>query len=232
MARHRLIAIPPDAKKPGMSSITLTEEAARGVPVRGDGNDNYVCGHCSRLLLHNVDSDNTSIFNVWITCPKCNWLNGMDLDLAWAQYVIEQLQMHLAKSTQLRDLLEELQSAEAPPEEVLERYPDLPLAVSWLARISPATLIAILTLLIGIYYGEQGLRVAAQSRDIAAREEARELRESRDDAVRGPDRPQASLSSADIDRIARALHELQRKIEVRPPGPQRARTPGKRRGRR
>lgn len=187
-------------------SVLVT--AHSGVTLRGGGNSAYLCGRCGRILAFGIEAN--QILNVWVTCPKCEWLNGFDLDLGWAKYVVDQLVERKLSVARLAELLEDARNVSLSPEEFAERNPDAGPAVHWLRRISVSTLVAVLALLSSIYLGQKSLNLAEES--------LRVDRESRD-LAEGQLKKQAAptLSEEDVLRIARELHKLQEEVRLKPP---------------
>jgi hypothetical protein len=213
---HRLLAIPPESAKAGMAIIAYS---GAGVPMRGEGSTDFLCGRCGRLLLFAVDPG--QIRNLWFTCGKCGWLNGMDIDLGWAQYVIEELETRRLSLERLERLIEDVKTHRGPVDELVERNSDVGPWLRWVARIGVPALLTLLTLLYTIYSTQQSHQVAEEQLDVAREQ----LEVSRDQA-----QPRA-LTPEDLRRLADELHRLQEEIQIKPP-PRSPRSQSRRGGRR
>lgn len=150
--RRRLLAIPPESKSERMSALVHT-----GRSIYFEGNDDkqpdWFCGRCGRILAVRIAPG--QIRNLWLACPKCSWLNGFDIDLGWAKYVVEELEARRLSLERLEQLLDDLKDESVTTEEFLDRNPDVAGPIAWLARISLPTLVAILTLIYMVYSGER-----------------------------------------------------------------------------
>jgi predicted RNA-binding Zn-ribbon protein involved in translation (DUF1610 family) len=181
----------------------------------GEGDHDYVCGRCGRLLLYRMQEH--QVLGGWFDCPKCGWLNGIDIELGWAIYVVEQLTSLELTAERLREVVETLRAT--PADQVADvAARELGSAGGWLARISGGLVVAVLALLVQIYYGQASLDVSRESRDLAR------------DAVDQQRQQPRQITPADVRRVATELHRLQREIEVRPPKSPRRRG-GSRKGR-
>lgn len=172
-----------------------------------EGNDDkqpdWFCGRCGRILAVRIAPG--QIRNLWLACPKCSWLNGFDIDLGWAKYVVEELEARRLSLERLEQLLDDLKDESVTTEEFLDRNPDVAGPIAWLARISLPTLVAILTLIYMVYSGERSARLAEEQTKLAKEQQ----RVARSD-------PEV-MTPQDVERIARRLHELQEAVQVKPP---------------
>jgi hypothetical protein len=142
-----------------------------------------------------------TIQDVWFPCPKCKWLNGMDVGLGWAKYVVDELTRRNLSLERIERLLEDVKAHQGSLEELIERNRDVGPILGWLSRINLATLIAFLALVYTVYSSERGQRIAQDQLD-ATRQEATQ---------------QQQLSAEDIERLARELHRLQQEVQIKPP---------------
>lgn len=202
--RERLLAIPPEAASEEMTRFV---RIGTGLFMTGGGATDYFCGHCGRLLLLRVAPH--SVLDVWFTCPKCQWLNGMDISLGWAKYVVEQLEQRKLTLERIEQLIDDLRSFDGTVDGFVERNSDVGPVLGWLSKLSPATIIAILTLLYMVYAQQQNLEAAKEGLSVVRQQ----LTVAQKGAV--PD----SLSPQQILEIAEALHRLQGEIQTKRPPP-------------
>lgn len=189
-------------------------QTGSGIYFQGDGRGgaDYFCGRCGRILAVNIDQGR--IANLWLTCPRCSWLNGFDLDLGWATYVLRELQARRLSVERVQELVAELRdwrdSTEAfSAEAFLARNPDVAGGtLSWLAQVlTPQALLALLTLLVMILIGKPTVD-ASRDQAAAAREQVEIARQQ----------GTAALTAEDVRRLAAELHRLQEEVvRVRPP---------------
>jgi hypothetical protein len=213
--RIRLLAIPPESVSDEMSRLVCT---INGVYIEGerraDGND-YLCGRCGRLLALKLGDG--QVRNLWLTCPGCSWINGVDVDLGWAQYVADELQERKLSIQRIEELVlelkEELKEGQDTAEAFLKRNPDVAKGpVGWMARISLAAVLTILSLLLTIYYGQHQTDLAQEQVDLAREQ----LKLAQDESPAAEHDPPV-LTAQDIKRLVKELHALQVEIQQKPP---------------
>jgi hypothetical protein len=202
--RARLLAIPPEAASDEMTTLV---RVGTGLFLRGEGSTDYFCGRCGRLLLFGAEPH--SVLDVWFKCPKCLWLNGMDISLGWAKYVINELEKGKLSLERIEQLLDNLQSFDGPVEDFVKRNDDVGPALGWLGKIGIGTIVAILTLLYMVYAQQQNLDAAKEGLDIAKQQLTLDQKRL----------VPASLSPQQILEIARELHRLQGEVQLKPPPP-------------
>jgi phage FluMu protein Com len=200
--RAHLLAIPPEAVSDDMTTFV---RVGGGLFMRGGGSTDYFCGRCGRLLLFAMDPH--SVTDVWFKCPKCGWLNGMDISLGWAKYVIKELEEHKLSLQRIEQLLDDIKGFEGPVEDYVGRNSDIGPALGWLGRISIGTIVAILSLLYVVYAQQQNLDVAKEGLEVAKQQ----LTVAQKQVVPAP------MSSEEIVQIARELHRLQSEVRIKPP---------------
>ncbi|HET6865665.1 MAG TPA: hypothetical protein VFH80_07070, partial [Solirubrobacteraceae bacterium] len=158
-----------------------------------------------RILAQNVQEH--FLLNIWLDCPGCSWLNGMDIDLAWAKYVVSELQERKLSLERVEELLTELREWRGSVDGFIARNPDISNGpMFWLAKISLGTLIAILALLYSIYSTHQSDEIARQS-----------LRVEQEQLHAAGRQPEAVLTPAEIQQLATELHRLQEEVRIKPP---------------
>lgn len=202
--RRRLLAIPPESHSEQMAVFV---RKGQGLVVEGemDGEPDWFCGRCGRLLAVKVPQG--QIRGIWLTCTKCSWLNGFDVDLTWARYVVEQLEERKLTLARLHELLDDLKEGPGA-DEFLARNADVAQGpIGWLAKISVPTLVAILTLLYFIYSGERTHETTREQLKVQ-----KEQLEVQRDAQKSK-----TLTPEDIREIAQRLHELQEGVRLKPP---------------
>jgi phage FluMu protein Com len=188
-----------------MSVLVTT---GRGLYFTGDGGADWLCGRCGRLLALNIAEG--QIQNLWLTCPKCRWLNGFDIDLGWARYVVRELEDRKLSLERIEQLLADLRDESATPEQFLAQNPDVAHGpIGWLARISLTAVITVLTLLYAIYSGERSAQIV--------REQARVAKEQVELQRKAAGGKGDALSLRDIENIAQRLHDLQQTVQIKPP---------------
>ena len=180
---------------------------------QGPGEDDYLCGRCSRLLSRGVEQG--QIVNLWIECHKCKWLNGFDMDLGWARYVIDELKARELSLERIAALIRDLKDHDGTSAtDFLARNPDVAEPVAWIARISPALLLTLLTLIYAILSGERDAHIAESQLKIGEQQVEIARQDAEDHQITaGPDggrRPR---------RIATELHALQAAAQLKPPPP-------------
>ena len=185
--------------------MSVMRNVTGGLIFRGEGDTDFFCGRCGRILAVGVEDQ--QIANIWIQCPKCQWINGTDMSLAWAQYAIEQL--HAAKLSRERvaELREELINLKGSVDEFLDRNPDIAPAARWLVKINAAVLLAVLTLLHSVYSDAASRRIAKDALDAARQPRPAQVQDTQP-------RP---LTPDEVHRIAVELHRLQSEVELRRP---------------
>lgn len=158
-----------------------------------------------------MNVDGSQFRDVWLVCPKCEWHNGFDLGLEWAEYVVKQLKDREISLQRIGELVDELRTWQGTTAEFFASNQDVssgPLA--WIGRISLPTLLAVLTFMYLIYSGQ---RNAAMTREqIHLTQEQIQIAEQ---AEAKPE-PQV-LTQEDIRLLATELHRLQQTIQIMPP---------------
>jgi hypothetical protein len=188
-----------------MSQLVKT---GSGIYFQGDGQRgaDYFCGRCGRILAVNIDPG--QIANLWLTCSSCLWLNGFDVDLGWATYVVRELQARRLSIERVQELVAELRDWRDSTEAFLTRNPDVAGgALRWFAQLlTPQALLALLTLLATILIGKATVD--------ATRDQAEAAREQVEIAKQ---QGTAALTAEDVRRLAAELHRLQEEVRVKPP---------------
>lgn len=202
--RINLIAIPPEAKQARMSVLVHTGD---GIFFNGPGNIDWHCGRCGRVLA--VNQAPHSMENLWLTCQDCGWLNGLDMDLGWAEYVMKALLRRKLSLKRIQEIAKDAQDVGLSDEEFADRTADAGPALLWLRKISVPLLVMVLTLLVGVYYNQRELDVSEKALQVA--EQA-----AHSTGKRSPTRRQAK--PADVQRLVRELHRLQREIRLQSGG--------------
>jgi phage FluMu protein Com len=182
-----------------MTAFTL---AHGGLIFAGEGDRDLFCGRCGRLLARGVDPG--TVRDLWVVCPKCKWINGLDLGLAWAEHVVKLLTEREFSLERLREIAKDAHNPDISNDEFAARTTDAGPAVSWLRKISVPLLVSILTLLATVYFGIQQLDIAEQTLKASER------------ATQRPLAPRQATYD-DVVRLARELHRLQGEIRLRPP---------------
>ena len=200
--RQRLLAIPPESVNDKMSAIVYT---GTGVPMSGDGDTDFFCGRCGRIMVSRGSPH--TLQNLWLRCVKCGWFNGMDIDLGWAQFVVNELEQRRLSLERIEQILEDIKTNQGSAEDIVKRNPDLGKPGAWIAKISVATLVAVLTLFYVIWSSERSLDVAREGVDVAKEQ----LEVAKRQATPRP------LSVQEIRQIAEDLHGLQQDIQLGPP---------------
>jgi hypothetical protein len=209
--QRQLLAVPPDSADENMSVLVNT---TGGIYFRGEGHENYYCGHCGRILA--VSIDNGTIRNLWLVCSKCSWLNGTDLDLGWARYVVDELRKQELSLQKLETLISDLKAFDGTTEDFVQQNSELAGPLAWLAKVfSVPALLAFLTLVWTIYSSHEASKIASEQLHIEEHVQQDQPRE---------------LTVSDVQRIAAELHRLQESVQLKapPPPPRRNRTPPRR----
>ena len=95
--------------------------------------------------------------------PEVLVAQRLDVDLGWAKCIVQELERLKLSAERIEQLLDDLKDESATPDEFLDRNHDVARGpIGWLARISPATLPAIPTLMYMVYSEERSARLADQ----------------------------------------------------------------------
>jgi hypothetical protein len=169
----------------------------------GPGGADYFCGRCGRILAMNVLEGR--IRDLWLTCPGCGWINGFDLDLGWARYVVTELRALKLSQERIEALLEEARQWQGSADEFFKRNPAVAGGVlHWLSRIDWVLVVALLTFFHDLY-----------ATDIRDPEPPRV-----EVTVQQPATPPPRMSDEDVRRLAAEVHRLQEEVvRAKPPPP-------------
>lgn len=64
--------------KEGTASVIIFKKKGKFAIIKGNGNDNYLCGTCGNVICQNVNRG--QIINLVFVCPNCgsyNFLKGI-----------------------------------------------------------------------------------------------------------------------------------------------------------